>query len=299
MASRRGCIPTLRTEEVGSTGKILPGQHADAQPAHEVRLGEGALVEELLHQVLVALRHHLHELLAPGGGLFLHLRRHVHGLELAALVAGVDVGLADHEVGDAHEALLLAEGDRDGDHAAPEGGLQRVQGAREGRAVAVHAVDHHDAREAVLLGVGPRLLGLHLDPRHRVHHHQRAVRDPQGGDGLGEEVRVAGGVEEVDLGLAPLAPGDGGLEADLPLDLVGIEVGDGGAVLDAAEPVHRPGVEEDGGHERGLAAAAVAHDGHVADAGGLVDLHEPSRGSREKKADDMTAIRRRLRAPSA
>ena len=49
---------------------------------------------------------------------------------------------------------------------------------------------------------------------------------------LGQEVRVAGRVEQVDLGLAPLAVGDGGLEADLALDLVGVEVGDGGAVVE-------------------------------------------------------------------
>jgi hypothetical protein len=129
------------------------------------------------------------------------------------------------------------------------------------------------SRERVLLGVGPHLLRLHLDPGHAVHHDQRSVGHPQRGARLGEEVRVAGGVEEVDLGLAPLAPGHGGLQADLALDLVGVEVGDGRPVLHAAEAVHRPGVEEDCGDQRRLAAAPVADHGHIADVGRLEDLH--------------------------
>ena len=257
----------------GEHGEDAAGEHRLAQPAHEVFLGQGALVEELLDQVLVALRDHLDELLAPARGRLLDLGGHLDGLELAALVVVVHVGLARHEVGHAHEALLLAEGDGQGDDGAAERLLQRLHRAFEGRAVAVHPVHHDEARDVVVAGVAPDLLRLDLDPRHAVDHHDGGVGDAQGGAGLGEEVRVAGRVEEVQLGFAPLAVGDGGLQADLPLDLVGIEVGDGRAVVHAAEAVDRSHVEEHRGDQRRLPAASVADHGHVADGGWLVDLH--------------------------
>ena len=259
-------------------------EHRLAQAAHEVLLGQRALVEEGLHEVLVALGHHLHQLLAPRPRRLLDLGGEVDGLELPALVALVHVGLLGQEVGHAHEALLLAERDRERDDTAPEGGLERVEGAQERRPLAVHPVDDDQARDPQLRRVAPGALGLDLHPRHAVHDQERGVGHAEAGLGLGEEGRVAGRVHEVDLDLAPFAPRKRGLEADAALDLVGIEVGRGGAVVHPAEPVDRPHVEEHGRDERRLAAASVTDQGHVADARRFVDLHATLRVVRVGKA---------------
>ena len=50
-----------------------------------------------------------------------------------------------------------------------------------------------------------------------------------------------------------------------PPRLLGVEVGDGGAVLDPAQAGDRPGGEQQRLGERGLARSAVAHEGDVAD----------------------------------
>ena len=201
---------------------------------------------------------------------------HVHRLVLAALVVGVDVGLLGEEVGDAHEALLLAQGDHQGNHAPAEGPLEGLEGAREGGAVAIHPVDHDHAGDPVFLGVAPDPLRLHLHPRHRVHHDDRGVRDPESRAGFGHEVRVSRGVEQVDLGLLPLAEGEGGLQADPALDLVGVEVGDGRAVVHPSQPGHRAHVEEHRRDQGGLAAAAMTREGDVPDGGRVIDLHRLS-----------------------
>ena len=57
-------------------------------------------------------------------------------------------------------------------------------------AIAVHPVHEAEPREGVLLGVLRHLLGLDLDPRHRVDHDDRAFDDPQSGPRLGHEVAV-------------------------------------------------------------------------------------------------------------
>ena len=273
MSSSRGWTPTLRRDGHGEDGEEAAGEHGVAEPLHQVVVGQRALLEELLDQRLVGLGHHLHEPLDGGGGGRLRLVRHVHLLELAALVVGVDVGPVREQVGHAHEALLLAQGDGHRHHPPAEGPLERLEGAGEARPVAIDPVDHDDAREVVLLRVGPDLLGLHLDSGHRVDHHQGRVGHAQGRARLGQEVGVAGGVEEIDLGLSPLPVGEAGLQADLPLDLVGVEIGGGGAVVHPAEAVQGPHVVEHGGGQGGLAAAPVAHEGDVADARSVVDLH--------------------------
>jgi hypothetical protein len=209
----------------------------------------------------------------PLVGLGHDVRRQLDGLVLPGLVVLVDRGLGVHEPGHADETLLLAERDGDGDDAAAERGLQRLQRAGERRAIAVHAVDDDQPRKRVLLGIGPDLLGLHLHSGHAVDDDDRAVRHPERGARLGKEIRVPGGIQEVDLGLPPLAPGHGRLEADLAIDLVGVEVGDRRPVLDATEAVDRAGVVQDGGDQGRLAAPTVADHGHVPDAGGIEDLH--------------------------
>ena len=52
-----------------------------------------------------------------------------------------------------------------------------------------------------------------------------------------------------------------------------VKVGDGGAVVHPADPIDGAGGEEQGRHQLGLAASAVSDDSHVAEAGGVVDLH--------------------------
>ena len=57
-------------------------------------------------------------------------------------------------------------------------------------------------------------------------------------------------------------------------DLFFVEVGDGRAFVDLAEPVDRSGREEHCGDELRFAASTVADQGHVPDSGGVIDLHK-------------------------
>ena len=100
-----------------------------------------------------------------------------------------------------------------------------------------------------------------------------AVDGPDGALHVADEVGVSGGVEDVDLDAVPLDRGHRERDADAPADLLGIVVGDGVAVLDPAHSGERPGREQHGLEERGLAGAAVADQQHVADVAGLVDVH--------------------------
>ena len=78
----------------------------------------------------------------------------------------------------------------------------------------------------------PDLLGAHLDPAGAAQHHDRGVGRVQAGHDLAEVVEVAGGVDQVDLGVEPLGVAEAEADGVLAFDFVGGVVGEGGAVLD-------------------------------------------------------------------
>ena len=77
----------------------------------------------------------------------------------------------------------------------------------------------------------------------------------------------------VDLGLVPLGVREAGGEGVLAGDFLFVEVGDGGAVIDLAEPVDRACVEEGGRSQLGLSGAAVADQRDIPDVRRVIDLH--------------------------
>ena len=74
---------------------------------------------------------------------------------------------------------------------------------------AVHLVDEAHPRHVVLVGLAPDRLGLGLHAGDRVEHRHRAVEHAQRALHLDREVDVAGGVDDVDPAVAPLAGGGG------------------------------------------------------------------------------------------
>ena len=119
--------------------------------------------------------------------------------------------------------------------------------------------------EAELLGALPEAVGAHLDAHHAVHHEHRALADPQRGQGVGHEARLARRVDEVDLAVLPPEGGEARGDRHLARLLVGRGVGHRGAVGHRAQAVDRARLEQQGLVQRGLAAPPVAHQSHVAD----------------------------------
>src|SRR6266542_2858016 len=118
-------------------------------------------------------------------------------------------------------------------------------------------------------GLLPRPPGLHLHPGHRVHHDDGRGRHPEPRAGVGHEVAVSGGIDQVEVIALPVAEGDRRAERDLALDLVGIEIGGGGTVVHLAEPVRGARREQDGFHQGCFADSAVTREADVTDLGNV------------------------------
>ena len=111
----------------------------------------------------------------------------------------------------------------------PKASRRCVDGDREVGALAVEHVAEEDAGEPACVGARPEPLGLDLDAEDAVDDHEGGLDDPQRGDGVGEEARIAGRVEEVEAESSALDVRKAGRQAELPALLVVVVVGDGRA----------------------------------------------------------------------
>ena len=169
------------------------------------------------------------------------------------------------QVDDAGQLVLAADRQLDRDAAVGELRRARLEHAEEVGALAVEHVDEDDARELVLLGALPDARGVDLDAHHAAEDDDDALDDPQRRERVGLEAGVARRVDEVDLAVLPLEVAERAGERHRALVLVVVPVGDRRPLLDRAEPVRLPRLEEQRLDERGLPDPAVAGDGDVAD----------------------------------
>ena len=160
--------------------------------------------------------------------------------------------------------MLLAERELERRHLRPERLHELLQGAFEGRALAVELVDHDRARQG-LHGQLPGDLRLDLDAVHgRDDEHDRVDGSDRCAD-VADEVGVAGRVEDVDLHAVPFDRCHPERDADALLDLLRLEVAHRVAVFDGPHPRRGAGGEEHRLEQRGLPRAAVPHQQDVAD----------------------------------
>ena len=177
------------------------------------------------------------------------------------------LGVHLDQVDDALELTLRADRQLDRDDVGAEALLHRAHREVEVRTDLVHLVDEANARDVVLVGLAPDLLGLRLHAFLAVEHGNRTVEDPQAALHLDGEVDVPGGVDDVDLVVVPEAGGSGGGDGDPPLLLLLHPVHGGGAVVHLTDLVADTGVVEDALGRRRLTGIDVRHDADVADLG--------------------------------
>ena len=205
----------------------------------------------------------LEQHLARRVGLVDHVLGDVLDQDLLAEVVVVDDRLHVDEVDDAEEVALGADRQLQRHGVRGEAVDHRLDALGEVRADAVHLVDVGDARDLVLVGLAPDGLGLRLDAGDGVEQRDRAVEHAQGALDLDREVHVAGGVDDVDAVVVPLAGRRGGRDRDAALLLLLHPVHRGRALVDLAHLVGAAGVIEDALGRRRLARIDVGHDPDV------------------------------------
>ena len=245
----------------------LVGQRGATDRGLELLDGEGALLEVLLHDLVVGLGQRLEQLLAVLRGLLGEVGRDLlDGVVLTHRGLAVPgQGAHADQVDDTEEVRLRADRELEDQRGGVEAVDHHVDAAEEVRAGAVELVDEAHAGDGVLVGLAPDGHRLRLHAGHAVEDGDGAVEDAQRALDLGGEVDVTGGVDDVDLVVLPPAGRRGGRDRDAALLLLLHPVHDGGAVVDLTDLVGDAGVEEDALGRGGLAGVDVRHDADVAD----------------------------------
>ena len=158
----------------------------------------------------------------------------------------------------------------------------------------VHLVDEDQPGKLVLIGRVPHFLGAHLDAVHRVHHHDGRVAHVERRPGVRQKVVVAGGVGQINRILFPLVMVKGAGNGNLALDLFGLVIQDGTAVIYFSQPGGGPRPEEEGLGQGGLAATAVADEDQITDLCCLAGHQKISLPSRLLPRPKVTSRRRNL-----
>jgi hypothetical protein len=141
---------------------------------------------------------------------------------------------------------------------------QLRQGTGERGPLPVELVDEDHPGDVQLAGHRPDDLVLDLHAFHGRQHEDGKVHHPERCLRLTDEVGVAGDVDEVDLVAVPLDGGQRQRDRQALLDLLGLEVADGVAVLDPPHPRRGSGEEHEGLSERGFARPLMPEQADVA-----------------------------------
>ena len=150
-----------------------------------------------------------------------------------------------------------------GDHARREPARHRLEHALAVRAGPVDLVDEDQRRDGYPPERPHEQRRLGLDALDRGDDEDRPVQDAKDALDLGDEVRVAGRIDDVDREVAEGERRDGRLDRDAALALELEGVGLGRAGVDAADVVDRAGVVEKSLGEGGLTGVDVGEDSEI------------------------------------
>ncbi len=198
-----------------------------------------------------------------------HRVLHVRGQQLV-VVFGEDVEQPPREGGVVGVVRSDVRGPRADPVRPPHGNDRRGQPAGQRlecaavlRAAAVDLVDEHERGDAQPPQGPHQHACLRLHALHGRHDQHRTVEHTQHPLHLGDEVRVTRGVDQVDGDVVQREGDDGRLDGDAALPLQRERVGQGAAVVDAADFVDHPGrVQEPLGEAR-LTGSTSAQDSQV------------------------------------
>ena len=211
----RGCRSVIHDEVHDAVGADIAETAAEnhredlvfpdgiVQRRNQVFFAEGAGLEELLHQLVIAFGNQFNQPLVRFEGLIFQIGRDLGLFPLAVATHLVGVSLHADEVDDARETFFAADGQLDRNHIAAKCGGQGFKHAIGVGAVAVHTIDDDQAGRLVLFAIIPDALGDDLHSSDAIDHDDGGVDHGEDHLGFVHEHIEAGGVEDVDFRRAP------------------------------------------------------------------------------------------------
>ena len=241
----------------------LVGDGRLTQRGTDILLGEGSLLQVLLHQRLVGLGGSLNHLIVILLRQLLHVVRDRLDTHILTLDVIVNVGFHLHQVNDATEGHLLADGELNRNGMRMQTVAHHIQHAIEIRAGDVHLVDVCHSRHMILVRLALDGLGLGFNAALGAEDGHRTVQHAQGTLDLDGEVHVYGGIDDVDAMTLPVAGGSGRGNGDTSFLLLLHPVHRSCALMGLAQLMGLSGIEQDTLGCRGLTGINVRHNADI------------------------------------
>src|SRR6185437_3215641 len=246
----------------------------------EMVLGDGALLKEFFHQLVLAFGDELDKCFMGGLGLGGEVGGHFAAPAASVAIRRVEVGRHGYKIDDSVEALRIGNGELDGSAGAAPAFVKILDERGEAAAAAglwvVHLVKHDDAWNGVLLGVAPDALGDGLNSVLGIHEDDGGFYWEQSGAGFVAEHMEAGSVDEIDFFALPFREGNGVLHGQAAGEFFFVIGCHGRTVGHAALGRGHFGGMQQSGDEGGFAALCMPHYSYVADLTSLVGFHDAS-----------------------
>ena len=188
--------------------------------------------------------------------------------QIAGAIGGVGDDIGAQDIEDLIEAGAGIERDVEGKDLGAKTSAQSGENGVGIDVFLVGGVDANHLGDAELRGVFPDLVGADAGTVRGMDDHEREIADPQRAESLGDEVEVAGGVDDVEFAVEPFAMEEGGVDGDLALALILVVVAGRGAGGDRSHAIDDGSAGEHGFAEDGFARGGVADDGEVPDVRG-------------------------------
>ena len=214
----------------------------------------------LLKECLVGLGDRLNHCGAVLLGNLYHILGDRLNAHILTEVIVVYVCLHGHQVDDTAEAALLADRELDCDRIGMKPVLHHLNDTEKVGSGNVHLVDVRHSRDLVLVSLTPNGLGLGLNAALRAENGYRTVQNAKRALNLNGKVNVAGGINDVDTVLLPVAGGCSGGNGDSALLLLGHPVHRCTAVMGLAHAMGLTGIKQDTLGRRGLTCVDMGHD---------------------------------------
>ena len=250
----------------------LTAQGARTQPVSDLIDTQGAALEKLVEQRLVALGSRLDHLAAPESNLFPHLGRDLTRLVGHAHtgVIPVDCTLLD-QVHDTGKFFFRTDRQLDWHRVRCQSHSHLLDDTQEIGAGPIHLVDENQPRNFVLVALPPDRFGLWLYATDRTQYRDSAVEDAQAALDFDREVDMSGRVDNIDAVLLKLLvhalpeTGRGGRRnRDTAFLLLFHPVHDGSTIMNLTYLVRDTGIEKDALSSRRLARVNMGHDADIA-----------------------------------
>ncbi len=248
-------------------------QGSNPQSRSNLFVGQGFTFQVFHHQFVIGFRYGFDEFFPIAFCLGLHVSRYLFNGEVLSFLRIIKDGLHVDQVNDPAEVFFTAYGQLHGHGPVGQLFLHLGQGLGEIGIFPVQLVYKYQAGQVILVGKLPDLFRVHFNSGNGTNEDHRPIHHPKGAPYITDKIGVSGGVDQVYFVLLPVAGGQGGIDGNFSLYLIGVIINYRGPVIYPAQPIRCAGVKEHCFRQGCFTSSTVGDQPHITQLPNIILFH--------------------------